>query len=463
MKKTRDFAEARNTRRPASSVGLSVGFCNHKRVRVPGRLLPSPRGSAQPTQLDPIKLVTHVNHPQIPKSIELSPLASSPALPFLPTRTKESKIPKSPSPSTRATPINSPRGRPPHQLPSSDLRRQQLRRKRPWSASPRSCSSGPRRHLPGVGGHPARTPPALRPHRRRLRPPPALRSLPRPHRHLPRPLLHHRPDDLPRVLRSGTASQQRILQRLGADWPPSSSSRPPTSSRCSSSLLSTAAAVFRRLRLLRQARRAHLPRVLSVVPRVWRRLAATFLAAFALLFAYHLVFVVVFIAPSSPPTTAPPRRASPSSSPSPTWSGSSTSVVWHLASVVSVLEDYKGFQARRQSKALLEGKLWTVVFIVVTLNLVFVVVEFAVRAWLVQGAPRSRRGREAALASSSWLRSARSSWWRSWYRRWCTWCKSYHHESIDKSNISDHLEVHLGDYVPLKASDVQMQHFGDEV
>jgi hypothetical protein len=38
-------------------------------------------------------------------------------------------------------------------------------------------------------------------------------------------------------------------------------------------------------------------------------------------------------------------------------------------------------------------------------------------------------------------------------------CKSYHHESLDKANISDHLEVYLGDYVPLKASDVQMEQF----
>ncbi|KAL5647351.1 hypothetical protein ACJX0J_041706, partial [Zea mays] len=38
-------------------------------------------------------------------------------------------------------------------------------------------------------------------------------------------------------------------------------------------------------------------------------------------------------------------------------------------------------------------------------------------------------------------------------------CKSYHHESLDKTNISDHLEVYLGDYVPLKASDVQMEQF----
>ncbi|KAK7849110.1 hypothetical protein CFP56_003771 [Quercus suber] len=38
-------------------------------------------------------------------------------------------------------------------------------------------------------------------------------------------------------------------------------------------------------------------------------------------------------------------------------------------------------------------------------------------------------------------------------------CKSYHHENIDKSALSDHLEVYLGEYVPLKAKDVQLEQY----
>ncbi|KAK8716340.1 hypothetical protein V6N13_043653 [Hibiscus sabdariffa] len=38
-------------------------------------------------------------------------------------------------------------------------------------------------------------------------------------------------------------------------------------------------------------------------------------------------------------------------------------------------------------------------------------------------------------------------------------CKSYHHENIDKSSLADHLEVYLGEYVPLKAKDVQLEQF----
>ncbi|WVZ14091.1 hypothetical protein V8G54_011657 [Vigna mungo] len=36
-------------------------------------------------------------------------------------------------------------------------------------------------------------------------------------------------------------------------------------------------------------------------------------------------------------------------------------------------------------------------------------------------------------------------------------CKSYHHQNIDKSSLSDHLEVYHGEYEPLKAKDVQME------
>ena len=38
-------------------------------------------------------------------------------------------------------------------------------------------------------------------------------------------------------------------------------------------------------------------------------------------------------------------------------------------------------------------------------------------------------------------------------------CKSYHHESIDKPSLADHLEVYLGDYAPLKGRDIQLEHF----
>lgn len=267
----------------------------------------------------------------------------------------------------------------------------------------------------------------------------------------------------------GTASQQRILQRLGADWAALVLFKAAyLLALLLFSLLSTAAAVFSVASVYSAKHDAlTFPRVLSVVPRVWRRLAATFLSAFALLFAYHFVFAVVFIA-----LLVAVDNGS-------TLAGLLAfvvivaylvglvylSVVWHLASVVSVLEDYKGFQAMRKSKALIQGKLWTVVIIFVTLNIVFVVVEFAFRAWIVQGARHGLGAGGRLLLGLVILAALCSVVMVALVVQTVVYlvCKSYHHESIDKSNISDHLEVYLGDYVPLKASDVQMQHFGDEV
>ncbi|GAU34592.1 hypothetical protein TSUD_15070 [Trifolium subterraneum] len=37
--------------------------------------------------------------------------------------------------------------------------------------------------------------------------------------------------------------------------------------------------------------------------------------------------------------------------------------------------------------------------------------------------------------------------------------QSYHHENIDKSALADHLEVYLGEYVPLTAKDVQLENY----
>ncbi|KQJ94793.1 uncharacterized protein LOC100828305 [Brachypodium distachyon] len=263
----------------------------------------------------------------------------------------------------------------------------------------------------------------------------------------------------------GTASQDRILRRLAADWSALVLFKSAyLLALLLLSLLSTAAAVFSVASVYSAKYDAlTFPRVLSVVPRVWRRLAATFLAAFALLAVYNLAAVAVFLALLVA-----------------TENGSGLAavvffpilaayvaglvylgVIWHLASVVSVLEDYKGFHAMRKSKDLIKGKLRTASAIFFTLNLVFIVVELAFRAWVVQGARHGIGAGARLLLGLALLALLCAVVMVALVVQTVVYlvCKSYHHESIDKSNISDHLEVYLGDYVPLKASDVQMEHF----
>lgn len=263
----------------------------------------------------------------------------------------------------------------------------------------------------------------------------------------------------------GTPTQRRLLSRLAADWAALLLFKAAyLLALLLFSLLSTAAAVFSVASVYSAKHDAlSFPRVLSVVPRVWRRLAATFLAAFALLFAYNFIFGVAFVLL---------LLAADSGS---GLAGLTAfliviaylagliylSVVWHLASVVSVLEDYKGLDAMRKSKALIQGKLWTAAAIFIMLNLVFVFVEVAFRAWVVRGASHGVGAGSRLLLGLAMLAALCAVVMLALVVQTVVYlvCKSYHHESIDKSNLSDHLEVYLGDYVPLKASDVQMEQF----
>ncbi|XP_062191994.1 uncharacterized protein LOC133895583 [Phragmites australis] len=263
----------------------------------------------------------------------------------------------------------------------------------------------------------------------------------------------------------GTAQRDRLLSRLASDWAALLLFKAAyLLALLLFSLLSTAAAVFSVASVYSAKHDAlSFPRILSVVPRVWRRLAATFLAAFALLFAYHAAFLLLFLALLVAADNG---------------SGLATltafllvlaylaglvylSVVWHLASVVSVLEDYKGFHAMRRSKDLIRGKLPTAAAIFCTLNLVFAVVEVAFRAWVVRGASHGVGAGGRLFLGLLMLAALCAVVMLALVTQTVVYlvCKSYHHESIDKANISDHLEVYLGDYVPLKASDVQMEQF----
>ncbi|KAL5231819.1 hypothetical protein ABZP36_030595 [Zizania latifolia] len=263
----------------------------------------------------------------------------------------------------------------------------------------------------------------------------------------------------------GTPTQRRLLHRLASDWAALLVFKAAyLLALLLFSLLSTAAAVFSVASVYSAKHDAlSFPRVLSVVPRVWRRLAATFLAAFILLFAYHLLFVAVFVALLIAADAGSGLAALLAFFLGFAYLAGLVylSVVWHLASVVSVLEDYKGFQAMRKSKALIQGKLWTASAIFFVLNLVFIVVEVAFRAWVVRGASHGLGAGARLLLGLAMLAALCAVVMLALVVQTVVYlvCKSYHHESIDKSNLSDHLEVYLGEYEPLKASDVQMEQF----
>ncbi|KAK7320916.1 hypothetical protein VNO77_30857 [Canavalia gladiata] len=230
------------------------------------------------------------------------------------------------------------------------------------------------------------------------------------------------------------------------------------------SLLSTSAVVYT-IASVYTAKDVTFKKVLSVVPKVWKRLMLTFLFTFAALFLYNLVtfmvaMMVIFI-----------------------WSVTIgvknggivilvlililyliglvyLTLVWHLASVVTVLEDSWGIRAMLKSKELIKGKMVLSIFIFFTLVVSFVIIRILFKVIVVNG------------------------WWsygyvdRTAYGVLCFFllsclflfelvvqtvlyfvCKSYHHENIDKSALADHLEVYRGEYVPLKSKDVQLEQY----
>lgn len=223
------------------------------------------------------------------------------------------------------------------------------------------------------------------------------------------------------------------------------------------SLLSTSAVVYT-IACIYTGKEITFKKVMSVVPKVWKRLMVTFIWNFIIVFACNLVALLVLIL----------------------WAvllGPSViglliftilfiiyligfvyiSVIWHLASVISVLEDVYGIQAMFKSKDLIKGNIGVCIAIFLLLNLCFIGIQLGFEWLVVDG---------ESLGKQIWFAYL-------WFMLLSMLilfglviqtviyfiCKSYHHENIDKSALADHLEVYLGDYVPLKSKDVQLEHF----
>ncbi|WCJ43447.1 hypothetical protein M5689_024183 [Euphorbia peplus] len=228
------------------------------------------------------------------------------------------------------------------------------------------------------------------------------------------------------------------------------------------SLLSTSAVVYT-VASIYTGREVTFPKVMSVVPKVWKRVMVTFLCVFATLVAYNFVAILVFILMAIMLFSMDVSGFE---------YGAIVvfltlyfagivylSMLFQLGSVVSVLEDACGFKAMVKSRGLIKGKMWVSGFIFFKLNLSLYLIQFAFEKLVVHG---------YSLGIMS----------RVFYGIICFLlifklflfglviqtviyfvCKSFHHENIDKSALSDHLEVYLGDYVPLKAKDVQLEQF----
>ncbi|XAR62418.1 hypothetical protein NMG60_11017163 [Bertholletia excelsa] len=223
------------------------------------------------------------------------------------------------------------------------------------------------------------------------------------------------------------------------------------------SLLSTAAVVFT-VATIYTAGELTFKKVMRVVPNVWKRLIITFLCTFLAFLLYNVVMALILVLWYF--TAAPTQAALPTLIIIAILYACGfvyLTVVWQLASVVSVLEDSKGFKAMVKSKNLIKGKAWVAIAIFLMLIVCLIGIEAIFELLVVHGGEFGVVGRVGFGAICCLLMFKLVLFGLVVQTVIYFVCKSYHHESIDRSSLSTHLEVYLGDYVRLRAKDVQLE------
>nr|XP_043639152.1 uncharacterized protein LOC122610223 [Erigeron canadensis] len=223
------------------------------------------------------------------------------------------------------------------------------------------------------------------------------------------------------------------------------------------SLLSTSAVIYTTA-CIYTSRNLTFTSVLNVVPKVWKRLFVTFLCAFVVYLIYNLlaILILVLYMVHFPDNTF----------------GVVVfhvmlilyfmgfvyiSIIWQMACVVSILDNFYGVKAMMKSKDLIKGKRWVAIIVFTKLHLSFFAIQIIFELLVVYG-------------------HALGVWRRVGFALFCflalmilflfglvaqtilyLTCKSYHYESINKSSLGDLLEDYLGDYEALNNGDDNVQ------
>ena len=131
------------------------------------------------------------------------------------------------------------------------------------------------------------------------------------------------------------------------------------------------------------------------------------------------------------------------------------SVVWQLASTISVLEDSYGFQAMKRSNQLIKGKVGVSTLIFLNLGLLHYVLQKALERVVVNGESLGMVNRVAYANVCLSLFLLLGLFERVIQTIIYFVCKSYHHERVDKLALSDHLQVYTQEYsLPLKGDNL---------
>jgi len=232
------------------------------------------------------------------------------------------------------------------------------------------------------------------------------------------------------------------------------------------SLLSTAAVVYT-VASIYTGKKVSYVSVVSVVPRVWKRLMLTFLWFSLIVLAYTAATISAFfllilsVRMNSVGFLFSLFLITAVFSCVHVY----ISMVWHLACVISVLEDKYGLGAMTKSEDLIKGKRITALALHI-LYLMFGGIIWCFFGYVVlqgnyHGVGIAGRGMYGALLVG--LLSFVNLMGLLTHSVFYFVSKSYHHENIGKSTLSAHLEVYLGDNVPLKSGNVQVEDLHSSV
>ncbi|XP_074374290.1 uncharacterized protein LOC141714685 [Apium graveolens] len=220
---------------------------------------------------------------------------------------------------------------------------------------------------------------------------------------------------------------------------------------CILSLLSTSAVVYS-IACIYANREISFKKVMGVVPQVWKRLMVTFIVIFVLNFIYTVIAVATMILSLTVDNK------------------SSTflffvlliiyitgfvylTIVWQLASVVTVLEESYGIKAMNKSRNLIKGKFWVVLAIFFKLNVVFGSIQFVFYVFVVYGFVWEMWKRVAVGLSCLALLVPVVLYALVLQTIIYFVCKSHHNETIDKPALSKR----LGEYERLLSEPYEVQ------
>ncbi|KAK8512337.1 hypothetical protein V6N12_032058 [Hibiscus sabdariffa] len=157
------------------------------------------------------------------------------------------------------------------------------------------------------------------------------------------------------------------------------------------SLLSTAAVVYTTACIYTD-RELTFNDVISVVPKVWKRLMVTFLCIFVVMFFYH-VWAILFVFAISMGGSDLGLAAFVIFALAYLVGLLYLTAIWHLASVISVLEETYGFNAIVKGKKLIMGNVLVAVVIFLILGIAAAALQFAFQRLVMQGSNSGMGGR----------------------------------------------------------------------